>query len=178
MRTRQKLTAAGAITLATTAIVGGAVVTSHAMADSPVPAKGTMTVVSMTNGSDPIKCVYDNVDLPAPPAGAGQPHFSTGTASETGAMLNVVTGSAQAAGGTGPGTAAAGVVVSGAGAVSAGSADGAPSLVISNDGDGLPPLPPPAGAKVIDLSNAREGTADECAALQSTAPLPGPTTTP
>jgi hypothetical protein len=82
MRTRQKLTAVGAITLATTAVVGGAVVTSHAMADSPIPAKGTMTVVSMTNGSDPIKCVYDNVDLPTPPDVAGQPHFSTGTPGE------------------------------------------------------------------------------------------------
>ena len=178
MRTRQKLTAAGAITLATTAIVGGAVVTSHAMADSPVSAKGTMTVISMTNGSDPIKCVYDDVDLPTPPAGAGEPHFSTGTPGEAGAMLNVVTGSAQAVDGAGPGTAAAGVAVSGAVAVSAGSADGQPSLVVSGTGDALPPLPAPAGAKVIDLSDAREGTADECAALQSTAPLLGPTTAP
>ena len=164
--------------MATTAIVGGAVVTSHAMADSPVPQKGTMTVVSMTDGSDPIKCVYDDVDLPTPPAGAGQPHFSTDTPGEAGAVLNVVTGSAQAVDGTGPGTAAAGVAVSGAVAVSAGSGDGLPSLVVSGDGDALPPLPLPDGAKLIDFSDAREGTADECAALQSTAPLPGPMTAP
>jgi len=177
MRTRQKLTAAGAITLATTAIIGGAVVTSHAMADSPIPAKGTMTVVSMTNGSDPIKCVYDNVDLPTPPDVAGQPHFSTGTPGEAGAVLNVVTGSAQAADGTGAAT-AGGIAVSGGVAVSAAAADGVPHLVVSGDGDALPPLPAPPGAEVIDLSDAREGTADECAALQSTATLPGPATAP
>jgi len=177
MRTRQKLTAAGAIALATTAIGGGAVVTSHAMADSPVSAKGTMTVVSMTDRTEPIKCVYDNVDLPAPPAGAGQPQFNTDTPGEAGGVLNVITGSAQGGDGAGPATATR-VAVSSAVAVSAGSAGGAPSVVVSSHGDAVPPLPLPAGAKVIDLSDAREGTADECAALQSTAPLPAATTAP
>jgi hypothetical protein len=55
--------------------------------------------------------------------------------------------------------------------------DGQPHLVVSGDGDGLPPLPPP-GADVIDLSDARVGTADECAALRSTTALPGSTTAP
>jgi hypothetical protein len=186
MRTRQKLTAAGAIALATTAVVGGAVVTSHAMADSPVPAKGTLTIVSATNGSDPIKCVYDNVELPTPPAGAGEPHFSTGTPTEAGAVLNIVTGSGPAPDG-GPtvisGSAQAEEQIqTGAGAVASGgisvSTDGKPHLVVSGDGESLPPLPVPAGAEVIDLGDARVGTADECAALQSTAPLPAPTTTP
>ena len=186
MRTRQKLTAAGAIALATAAVVGGAAVTSHAMADSPVPEKGTLTIVSATNGSDPIKCVYDDVDLPTPPAGAGEPHFSTGTPSEAGAVLNIVTGSGPAPDGAptvisgsaqaeGPIKTGPGAVASGGISVSTG--DGQPHLAVSGDGDGLPPLPPP-GADVIDLSDARVGTADECAALRSTTALPGSTTAP
>src|SRR3954452_7000347 len=166
MRTRQKLTAVGAIALATTAVVGGAVVTSHAMADSAIPEKATLTVVSMTDGSDPIKCVYDDVDLPTAPTGAGQPGFTTGSAKQSGAMLNIITGSGPAPDGAptlisgsaqaeGPIHTGPGVAGGGAGAVSV-SADrtpeGVPHLVVSHDGDGLPPLPPPAGAKVIDLS--------------------------
>ena len=66
MRTRQKLTAAGALTLATCSIGGGAFVTAHAMADGTAPPKGTLTVVSMTSDSNgAVKCVYDDVDLPA-----------------------------------------------------------------------------------------------------------------
>jgi hypothetical protein len=189
MRTRQKLTAAGAIALATAAVVGGAAVTSHAMADSPVPAKGTLTIVSATNGSDPIKCVYDDVDLPTPPAGAGEPHFSTGTPTGAGAVLNIVTGSGPAPDGAptvisgsaqaeGPIQTGPGAVASGGISVSTGDTpDGQPHVVVSGDGDALPPLPPP-GADVIDLSDARVGTADECAALRSTATLPASTTAP
>src|SRR3954454_3911483 len=72
MRTRQKLTAAGAFTLATCSIGGGAFVTSHAMASGTTPPRATLTVVSMSAGSDgAIKCVYDDVDLPTLPLGVG-----------------------------------------------------------------------------------------------------------
>ena len=79
MRVRQKLTAVGACALATTAVLGGAAVTSHAMGESPTPDKGTMTVIAMTSDTDgAIKCVYDDIDLPAPPSGAGT-EFTTQT---------------------------------------------------------------------------------------------------
>ncbi|MCU1501978.1 MAG: hypothetical protein JWM12_1332 [Ilumatobacteraceae bacterium] len=82
MRTRRKLTAIGALTLAGSAVVGGALVTSHAMAASTTPTKGTITVVSMQAGADSaIQCTYDGVDLPSP---AGVP--GSGGAALTGAV--------------------------------------------------------------------------------------------
>ena len=153
--------------MATTAIVGGAVVTSHAMADSPVPAKGTMTVVSMTTDSDgPIKCVYDDIDLPSPPTGAGT-EFTTQSA-------GAVQGRAESIN-----------VVSGSGPVDADrqthsrSSDGVGRLVTLNGGEPgeLPPLPD--GAVVLNSDDARPGTAEECAALKpSTTGMPPLLTTP
>ena len=180
--------------LATSAIGGGAVATSHAMADSTTPGKGTMTVISMTSGSDgAIKCVYDNIDLPTLAAG-GVP----GTA---GAAINVI--------GSGPvdanGKPVAGTVVvsSGSAVLAAGDAPaGAPTLVTGGgfitgtvdasteagtaaggvgETTGGPVLSglPPGGPIAIDSTNARPGTAEECAALKpTTTALPAPPAAP
>ncbi|MGZ4672467.1 MAG: hypothetical protein ACXWBO_04140 [Ilumatobacteraceae bacterium] len=175
MRTRHKLTAVGAVALATSAIGGGAVATSHAMADSTTPVKGTMTVISMTSGSDgAIKCVYDNIDLPTIAVG--------GAPGTSGSQINVI--------GSGP-VDANGKPVAGTVTVSSGSAvlpdgeapAGGPTLVtggagVSTGGPVLSGLPP-GGPFAIDSENARPGTPEECAALKpTTAALPAPPTAP
>ncbi len=180
--------------LATSAIGGGAVATSHAMADTTTPAKGTMTVISMTAGSDgAIKCVYDNIDLPTLAVG--------GAPGTSGGPINVI--------GNGP-VDANGKPVAGAVIVSSGSAvlpsgdapAGAPTLVTGGgaisgtvqasteagtaaggvgDTTGGPVLSglPPGGPIAIDSANARPGTAEECAALKpTTAALPAPPAAP
>ncbi len=191
MRTRQKLTAVGAVALASTAIGGGALATSHAMADSTTPAKGTMTVISMTPDSGgAFKCVYDNIDLPAVGVGTGVPSPGGGPTAVSGQAFNVVTG-------TGP-VDASGKPIAGSVMVSTGSVQapdgavppaGAPTLVVASataggqgteggtstagSGEttqagsvlsGLPPGMPIA----VDSVNARPGTAEECAAMKPT----------
>jgi hypothetical protein len=185
MRVRQKLTAVGACALATTAVLGGAAVTSHAMGDSPAPVKGTMTVIAMTSGSDgAIKCVYDDIDLPALPSGAGT-EFNTqsgGVVQSHAEAVNVVSGSGPV---DADGKPAAGAVMVSAGSVT--SADGTTSdkptytvnsgTVNSGEPGDLPPLPD--GAVALNSADARTGTAEECAALKpSTTGLPPLLTTP
>jgi hypothetical protein len=189
MRTRQKLTAVGALALATTAVGGGAVVTSHAMADTATPEKGTMTVISMRDGSDEaIKCVYDDIDLPT--VAVGVLATANGDLPNGGAVaINVESG-------TGP-VDENGDPIPGGVIVSSGSMelpDGQlpdPSNVVVNrpvvvthttggeatpaDAD-LPALPP--GAILLDTTNARPGTAEECAAMKPTTAAPPFVTTP
>jgi hypothetical protein len=178
MRARQKLTAVGAFALATAAVVGGAVVTSHAMAESPTPGKGTMTVVAMTAGSDgAIKCVYNDVDLPTPSTaevgtksvGPVQGHTET-------ISVNSDTGPVDATGAP-----VAGAVIMSADSVTPadGKAPDNPTIFAVNGstGAGDPALPPlPAGAVVLNAADAKPGTAEECAALKPTStglpPLP------
>ncbi|MCU1389043.1 MAG: hypothetical protein JWL72_2381 [Ilumatobacteraceae bacterium] len=196
MRTRQKLTAVGAFTLATCSIGGGAFVTSRAMADGTTPPKATLTVVSMSAGSDgAIKCVYDDVDLPAIALGAGTaainaPGGVTGTAS--GPLTVSVSGSAPVdADGNPLPIAQAGTVTVTAGsdsgptyetaggnglpgATAIGGAGVVTAIAIAAgstaDGTGLPPLP--AGAVSIDSADVRVGTPEECATLKPTGALP------
>ncbi len=62
MRTSRTLTAIGWMTLATGAIIGGAVVTSSAMASETTPDEGTSMVVLVNEGdSDAIVCVYPDM---------------------------------------------------------------------------------------------------------------------
>jgi hypothetical protein len=191
MRTRQKLTAVGAFTLAGTAIGGGAFATSHAMADAATPGKGTMTVISMTTGSDgPIKCVYDNIDLPTPPVGLGVNQVG-GSADGTSGTFNVITG-------TGPvdanGDPLPDVVITSSGSAIPSTRDvsgNVPTLVAVNGqtpavaggssseagageaGPGGPVLSPPlpGGLIAINDTTARPGTTDECAAMKPGAGL-------
>ena len=160
---------------------GGALATSHAMADSATPAKGTMTVISMTADSGgAFKCVYDNIDLPTVGVGTGVPAPGGAPTEVSGQAFNVVTGS-------GP-VDANGKPIAGSVMVSSGSVQlpdgavppaGAPTLVVASataDGS-VPPGPPPGMPIAIDSVNARPGTAEECAALKPTT-LPAPPTAP
>ena len=197
MRTRQKLTAVGALALASSAIGGGAVATSHAMAaDSTTPDKGTITVISMTNDSDgAFKCVYNDIDLPTVAVGTGIPGQDGGPTVISGQATSVVTG-------TGP-VDANGKPIAGAVLVSTGSATlpngappaGAPTLVVTGSADGtnteagtsaggagestqagqVPPGLPPIA---IDSVDARPGTAEECAAMKPTTGLVPPPLAP
>ena len=183
MRVRQKLTAVGACALATTAVLGGAVVTSHAMGESPTPAKGTMTVIAMTSDSKgAIKCVYDGIDLPTPPAAGAGTVFSTqsgGSVQGHASAIDVVSG-------TGPvdanGKPVAGAVIVSSGSVMSpdGKATGSlPTFAVNSGaaGEALPPLPD--GAVVLNSDDARPGTAEECAALKpTTSGLPALPTAP
>lgn len=181
MRVRQKLTAVGACALATTAVLGGAAVTSHAMGESPAPDKGTMTVIAMTSGTDgAIKCVYDDIELPAPPNGAGTEFNTQAGAAVQGhpEAINVVSGSGPV---DADGKPVAGAVMVSAGSVTApdGTTTDSPTFT-ANSGEpgGLPPLPD--GAVVLNSDDARPGTAEECAALRpsTTTGLPPLLTTP
>ena len=180
MRVRQKLTAVGACALATTAVLGGAAVTSHAMGENPAPDKGTMTVIAMTSETDgAIKCVYDDIDLPAPPSGTGT-EFNTqsgGAVEGHAGAINVVTGSGPV---DADGKPTAGAVMVSAGSVIApdGTASATPTFTVNSGEPGdLPPLPD--GAVVLNSDDARPGTAEECAALKpSTTGLPPLLTTP
>ena len=179
MRARQKLTALGACALATTAVLGGAAVTSHAMGDNPTPDKGTMTVIAMTSDSGgAIKCVYDDIDLPTPPAGG----IGAGFGTHSGSVFQGQAEAIDVVSGQGP-VDADGKPVAGAVMVSTGSvpsADGkpgtAPTFTVNDGtpGEALPPLP--EGAVVLNSADARQGTAEECAALKPTTtglpPLP------
>ena len=159
MRTRQKVTAVGAVALASAAIGGGALFTSHAMAAGSAPlATGTLVIITRSEGSDQaIKCTYHDVDLPALRPGAA--HVIHGVAGTPEAGSVQVTGGAP---GDGPGTKAAGAVVTeGRLDASAGGGD-APTFNVEGplpDGDAKPPL-------VLDDQDARQGTDAECAALR------------
>ena len=189
MRTKQKLTAAGAFALATTAVLGGATVTSHAMSNGETPVKGTVTVVSMTSDSDgAIRCVYDDIDLPTAPIGigtAGGTQIGADSTSGHPGQINVIQG-------TGPldqsGDPVAGAVLVSSGSMelpdgaapgtgptfSVGRAIGAATtsagaIEVSADGATLPAPPSlPDGAIVLNADTARPGTAEECAALKPT----------
>ena len=169
LRRATKLTLVGALALAGSAIGGGVLMTSHAMAaDATPPATGTLTIViRQTGAGDAIRCTFTGVALPAPPTGAGEPGthlvqaggLNHGVVSIEGAPAPAPDGasgplavrtSGTVGGGTGPGTlgVASGQVVSGA----------------SVDPAGTPPLPP-----IVDATNARPGTAEECSAVMPTA---------
>jgi hypothetical protein len=150
MRTRQKVTAVGAVALATAAIGGGALFTSHAMAAGSKPATGTLIIVTRPAGSDQaIKCTYHDVDLPPIPPGEAE------------------------------GVGIAGSVEAGARQVVEGEPSGGPTLTHGSamieggrataDGSAEPPSPVPPGGRppvVIDDTDARPGTDAECAALR------------
>ena len=168
MRTRQKLTVVGALALATSAIGGGVLMTSRAMAADVTPTKGTITVVALHSGADQaVRCTYDDVDLPtAPPGRVG-----------TGVGIGVGEG--------GPGVGGP-VTMAGGGALTvSGSAEGADTGATWTSGD-APLGAPPDGAVVhsvgtplpglpalaLDSADARTGTAEECAALRPTVKAP------
>jgi hypothetical protein len=163
MRTRQKVTAVGAVALASAAIGGGALFTSHAMAAGPTPpATGTLVIISRSAGSDQaIKCTYHDVDLP--PLRPGTAHVIHGVAeAPEGGSVQITGGPAGGAAGEGPGTEAAGAVFtqSGTGA-STGGGD-----VTSFSVQGPPPDGTGKGPLVLDDQDARQGTDAECAALR------------
>ena len=167
MRFRGKMTAAGALAVSAGAVVGGMLVTSNAMAATPAATKGTVTIVSMKAGDDqPVTCTYDDVDLPAPSAADGLrvgtgPSLEKGSAGDGPTFTSVQPDPSrpklvQSVGRVTAGTAAGG---SATGGVVDPSAHGA--------GDG-----PVTAAFGPGSSGARQGTAEECAALKATIPAP------
>jgi hypothetical protein len=166
MRTRQKVTAVGALALAGAAIGGGALFTSHAMAAGSEPLTGTLIIVSRSAGStEAIKCIYHDVDLPAAPPGDSKLVTGVGGVGGPGGVpesgARIVTGGSPAGGAVdsnGPST-----VIEGRIAVNAGGSGGPPSF----DAKGAPPegqgLTPPV---FLDDQDARTGTDAECAALR------------
>jgi hypothetical protein len=164
MRTRQQLTVAGAFAVATTAIVGGAFVTSHAMADATPQALGTLTIVATTAGSgDVVKCTYDNVPLPSVTFSAvGTAQFGGSPAAPTG-PINVFTGSVpiDADGGPLPGLVATQAEPIGGG-VAVATQPGAAGATLTSGVD----VVPVGKTAMFDSRDARLGTAEECAALR------------
>ena len=164
MRTRQKVTAVGAVALASAAIGGGAMFTSHAMAAGPTPpATGTLVIISRSAGSDEaIKCTYHDVDLP--PLRPGTAHVIHGVAGAPEAGSVEITSGPAGSGpaGEGPGTKAAGAVFTQGGPdAGAGGSD-----VASFSIQGPPPDGTGKGPLVLDDKDARQGTDAESAALR------------
>jgi hypothetical protein len=168
MRTRQKVTAVGAVALATAAVGGGALFTSHAMAaGSATPQKGTMVVITRKDGDDQaIKCTYTDVDLP--PIQPGTAHVITGGAqAPEGGAAEAGTVEAPDGPGKGIGVQAGSIVLSGPTEVKGGAGGDGPTFSVGGvPADGTTPPAPPPGAVVIDDQDAREGTDAECAALR------------
>ena len=163
MRTRQKLTVLGACALSTGAVLAGVSVTSHAMADIPEPLKGTVTVISQTSGSDPIKCVYDDIDLPAPGSGAG-----TGAGVGAGAVQIVTAQGGMQSSGAQEASEGGFSTSGGSGQVDASGTDTAPAFVVSGTAEAGTPLSPPDGLVVLDSDDVTAGTPEQCAALKPT----------
>jgi hypothetical protein len=157
MRTRQKLTAVGAVAVAGAAISGGALFTSHAMAAGSKPATGRLVVITKSDqDQQAYKCTFDDIDLPAPGQGEGTVVHGVAGGGEAGA-IEVTEGTP----GEGPGLHGGLVVPEGRRHVSAGGA-GQPSFDTEGappDGKALPPI-------VIDDIDARSGTPEECAAVR------------
>ncbi|MCU1361416.1 MAG: hypothetical protein JWN99_2705 [Ilumatobacteraceae bacterium] len=171
MRTRQKLTAIGALTLASTAIGGGALVTAHAMTDEAPATTGTMTVISLSAGDDEaIQCTFDDVDLPVAVISTDGAGIGAGVSTHI-----VVAGSTE----IGTATATEGDTLP---ALPAGE-PGQPTVVFGSaqTGDGPTSITngtPPDGADALPLltvssEDTRPGTDAECAALRpGTTPAP------
>lgn len=161
MRTRQKVTAVGAVALASAAIGGGALFTSHAMAaGSTPPATGTLIIISRSAGSDQaIKCTYHDVDLP--PLRPGTAHVIHGVAEAPEGGSVEITGGPAGPTSDGPGTKAAGAVFTQSGTAIAGGDD-----VTSFGVEGPPPDGTGKGPLVLDDKDTRQGTDAECAALR------------
>ena len=163
MRTRQKVTAVGAVALASAAIGGGALFTSHAMAAGPTPpATGTLVIISRSAGSDQaIKCTYHDVDLPPLRPGTALVIHGVAGAPE-GGSVQITGGPAAGPAGEEPGTKAAGAVFTQSGT----EASTAGGDVTSFGVQGPPPDGTGKGPLVLDDQDARQGTDAECAALR------------
>jgi hypothetical protein len=192
MRKRNLIVGGGSLAIACAAIATGALVSSNAMAASDAPTDGTATisVVSLSSdGSDPIMCTYDDIQLPmggvvldatamplggmpegAVLTGPGPVSVSSATVDASGAAT-VITGT------DGSVPPELGTQI-GAGSISitATAAAGGPGEISSV------PSMPGLGAVVLSTDSARQGTAEECAALKppfaAGAGMPAPTPLP
>jgi hypothetical protein len=156
MRTRQKLTAMGAVAVAGAAISGGALFTSHAMAAGSNPATGRLVIITKSDQDEQaFKCTFDDIDLPAPGHGEGKVVHAGGGEAGT---IEVTADKP----GEGPGPHGGLAVPEGRADVRAAGGANGPSLEQAGsppaDG-GLPPI-------VIDDMDARAGTPEECAAVR------------
>ena len=166
MNKRTMLIAGASLGVACVSVVGGALISSSAMAAPIDGVTGTLTIVRAVDGQDPITCTFDDVALPAVPAfdpsvGSGDDaHPSTDAdgpsvvfGSEAGGVSDVPDGGAVI------GVSQSVHVVGGPGA--------------GGDAGELPP--PPDGAVVFSSDDARVGTAEECAAIRTEMDdMPGP----
>jgi hypothetical protein len=158
MRTRQKLTAVGAVAVAGAAISGGALFTSHAMAAGSKPATGRLVIITKSEqDQQAYKCTFDDIDLPAPGQGEGTVVHGVAGGGEAG-TIEVTEGTPS----EGPGLHGGLAVpkgredVRGAGGANGPTFDKAGS---PPEGGALPPI-------VIDDIDARSGTPAECAAVR------------
>ncbi len=163
MNKRTMLIAGASLGVACVSVVGGALISSSAMAASTDGTTGTLTIIRAVDGQDPVTCTFDDVALPAVPA------FDPSVGTGSGARTSTEDG--------GPS------IVSSAGEVAGLPEDGAEVGVATSihivgvagadDAGKLPP--PPDGATVLSSADARVGTAEECAAMRSAMDdMPGP----
>ena len=183
---RNKIFAGASLAVAGAAIAAGALVSSSAMADdAPAPSAGKVDVITVgPNGDTPIHCSFDDLEMPTV--------VMSGPSDITGGPVAVAVGVSV------DGTLPAGVPADGVGTltVSAGGATDGPNVVVNGGGlvtgavtDGSIPagevgtLVVSGSATPVEISGgelpdgmpvmitpdqAREGTAEECAAIRAT----------
>lgn len=177
MRQRNALFGALSLAVAGAAIGAGAIASSNAMADSGTPPGGaTVHVVTFSgDGTDAVSCEFDDVALPTLASGAVPADVSAATG-EGGGVISVsgsgpVTGTADAGGPTftiGSDGSEGPTLVRGGGAPAEGTPPEGSLVVNINTAGAVPPDVIPDGAIVLDAADARQGTAEECAAIRDT----------
>jgi len=189
---RNKVFAGVSLAVAAAAVGAGALISSNAMADdAPAPSAGTVDVVTIgPDGDTPVHCSFDDLEMPtlvmsAPSDITGgavavavgvsvDGSLPPGVPADGGGTLTVSGGGSSDApkvvvGGSGTIT---GSVTNGsipAGAIPVGSGE-AGTLVISGNAtpiDIAGGVPPEGLPKLISADQAREGTAEECAAIRA-----------
>jgi hypothetical protein len=155
--------ALASLSAAAASIVGGALVSQQAVADTETPPEATVTVITSGSAGDAFSCTFGDLVLPAP-VGIG------GGAGTEGAVR--VHGRLDATPASGSPTLtieAQGVTVSGSAAQvtdGPGSPDDGPRVKVTR-ADGV--------ATALDGIEVREGTTEECAAARQDLPHPDAT---
>lgn len=166
---RNSLIGGLSLVVAGASIGSGALVSANAMAgdNTPPPEAGTAQVISVSSdGAEPIMCTFDDLPLPA------ELEALVGGEGVTGGVV-AVSGVIAGSGGTGDEMLPAGgtITVTGEAVVGEGTitdASGEPiDLTELMPGEGLPDLPE---LPVISADEARQGTAEECAAIRADLP--------
>jgi hypothetical protein len=166
---RNSLLGGLSLVVAGAAIGSGALVSANAMADdgtSPPEAASTHVISMATDGGQPISCTFDDLPLPseldALPAG----EEASGAVVAVSGVITTPSGAGDGMPAPGEAITIGGEAVVGQGTIT--DLNGEPiDLTTLTPGEGFPDLP---ALQVVSADDARQGTADECAAIRANLP--------